>query len=206
MTTRGRPFLLGLTGSIGMGKSTTAEMFRTARVPVWDADAAVHRIYAPGGGGAAALAPLAPGAVTPDGGVDRGTLRDAIARDPALLGRIEAVVHPLVAEDRAVFLAAAAGLGAPLVVCDIPLLYETGAEDWLDAVLVVTAPPAVQRARVMARPGMSEADFARLLGRQMPDIEKRARADYIIDTSRGIDPARAEVEALIVKLTGGADA
>lgn len=206
MTARARPYLLGLTGSIGMGKSTTAEMFRASRVPVWDADATVHRIYAPGGGGAAALAELAPAAITPEGGVDRAALRGAIAGDPALLGRIEAAVHPLVAADRAAFLAAAQGLGAPLVVCDIPLLFETGAEDWLDAVLVVTAPPEVQRARVLARPGMTEPDFARLLARQMPDAEKRARADYLIDTSRGLEAARAEVEALIRTLTGGEDA
>ncbi|TPE52547.1 dephospho-CoA kinase [Amaricoccus solimangrovi] len=199
MTARDRPFLLGLTGSIGMGKSTTAEMFRAAGVPVWDADAAVHRIYRPGGPGAAALAPLVPGAVTPDGGVERGALRGALAEDPGLLGLIEERIHPLVAEDRADFLARAA---APLVVCDIPLLFETGADTWLDAVLVVTAPPEVQRARVMARPGMTAAEFDRFLARQMPDARKRARADYLIDTSLGLDHARAEVHSLIARLSG----
>lgn len=192
---RGGPFLLGLTGSIGMGKSTTAAMFRAEGVPVWDADAAVHRIYGPGGAGGGALAPLVPAAVTPEGAVDRARLREAIAADAGLLDRIEARVHPLVARDRADFLAAAAA--APLVVCDIPLLYETGAETWLDAVLVVTAPPGTQRARVLARPGMTEADFERLRARQMPDAEKRARADHVIDTSLGLDAARARVRSLI---------
>lgn len=193
------PFLLGLTGSIGMGKSTTAEMFRAEGVPVWDADAAVHRIYGAGGSGAGALAPLVPGVVTFDGAVDRAALRAAIGKNPALLGRIEALIHPLVAEDRAVFLAAT---DAPLVVCDIPLLFETGADAWLDAVLVVTAPPEVQRARVMARPEMTEEDFARFLARQTPDAEKRARADHLIDTSLGLDHARAEVRALVARLNG----
>jgi dephospho-CoA kinase len=186
-----------------MGKSTTAEMFRAENVPVWDADAAVHRIYGPGGSGAAALAPLVPAAITPRGAVDRPALRAAIAADPDLLGRIEALVHPLVAADRAAFLAETR---APLVVCDIPLLFETGAETWLDAVLVVTAPPEVQRARVLARPGMTEADFARLLARQMPDAEKRARADHLIDTSLGLEPARAAVQKLVARLRGTEDA
>lgn len=199
MTGRPRPFLLGLTGSIGMGKSTTAEMFRAEGVPVWDADAAVHRIYGAGGSGAVALSPLVPGVVTPDGGVDRAALRAAIGEDPALLGRVEALIHPLVAEDRAAFLAAAE---AGLVVCDIPLLFETGADAWLDAVLVVTAPPEVQRARVMARPDMTEQDFARYLARQTPDAEKRARADHVIDTSLGIEHARGQVRSLVARLNG----
>ena len=192
------PFLLGLTGSIGMGKSTTAGMFRDEGVPVWDADAAVHRIYGPGGAGGKALVSLIPDAITPDGSVDRGRLRARIAEDHALLDQIEARVHPLVARDRADFLAAAAE--APLVVCDIPLLYETGADAWLDSVLVVTAPAETQRARVLSRPDMTEADFDRLLARQMPDAEKRARADHLIDTSLGLAAARESVQALIARL------
>lgn len=199
----GRPFLLGLTGSIGMGKSTTAEMFRAEGVPVWDADAAVHRIYGPGGAGAPALSALVPEVLTTEGAVDRARLRAAIAARPELLDRIEALIHPIVAADRAAFLS---GVGAPLVVCDIPLLFETGAADWLDAVLVVTAPAEVQRARVMARPGMTEADFDRLLARQMPDAEKRARADHVIDTSHGLEPARAAVRSLVARLERHRDA
>lgn len=191
------PWRLGLTGSIGMGKSTTAALFAEAGVPVWDADAAVHRLYAPGGAGAPAIAALVPGAVV-DGAVSRERLRTAIANDPSLLDRIEAVVHPLVAADRAAFLAGNAQ--APLVVLDIPLLYESGSAPEADAVLVVSAPPEVQRARVLARPGMDEAAFARILARQLPDREKRARADYVIDTSRGLEAARADVAALLTQI------
>ncbi len=197
-----RPFQLGLTGSIGMGKSTTTAFFREAGVPVWDADAAVHGLYAPGGAALAPLARLCPGAIGPQG-VDRARLRAAIAADPALLPRIEAVVHPLVAADRAAFIARAAEVGAPLVVLDIPLLYETGAEQALDAVLVVTAPAAEQRRRVLTRPGMSEADFAHILSRQLPDAEKRRRADYLIETQTP-EQTRAAVHALIERLAPGA--
>jgi dephospho-CoA kinase len=195
-----RPFLLGLTGSIGMGKSTVAGLFREAGVPVWDADAAVHELYAAGGAGAAAIAALRPGAV-PDGAVDRAALRAWIAEDDRALKRIEAAIHPLVAADRAGFIARAAADAAPLVVLDIPLLYETGADAAMDAVLVVTAPPEVQRARVLARPGMTEADFARLLAKQLPDAEKRARADHVI-RSVELEPTRAAVLELIRQITG----
>ncbi|HSF62795.1 MAG TPA: dephospho-CoA kinase [Paracoccaceae bacterium] len=190
-------FRLGLTGSIGMGKSTTAGFFRDAGVPVWDADAAVHRLYAPGGAAVAPLAAAFPLALR-EGGIDRIALKSAIAADPTALGRIESIVHPLVAADRAAFLGAAT---APLVVLDIPLLFETGAEAQMDATLLVTAPPSVQRARVMARPGMTEAQFATILARQMPDREKRARADHIIETL-GLEAARACVLALIAHVTG----
>lgn len=192
-----RPYLLGLTGSIGMGKSTTAKMFAEAGVPVWDADATVHRLYAPGGGGAAALAQVAPGATQGDA-VDRARLRAATLADPGLLGRIEARIHPLVAADRAAFVARHAD--APLIVVDVPLLYETGAERELDGVLVVTAAPETQAARVLARPGMTEATFRAILARQVPDAEKRARADVVIATDRGLEAARAEVHALIARL------
>lgn len=192
-----RPFLLGLTGSIGMGKSTTAGFFAEAGVPVWDADAAVHAAYAPGGAGAAAIGALAPSAVV-DGAVDRARLRAAIADDPALLARVEAAVHPVVATDRAEFVARHGGHDVLLL--DIPLLFETGAEASLDAVLLVTAPADVQRARVLARPGMSEAGLARVLSRQMPDAEKRHRADFIIETDRGLEAARHDALSVLERV------
>jgi dephospho-CoA kinase len=187
-----RPFRLGLTGSIGMGKSTTAAMFLEEGIPVWDADAAVHRLYAPGGAAVAPLAALCPAALR-DGGINRAALKDWIAKDASALARIEAVVHPLVAADRAVFLDRAS---SDIVVLDIPLLFEKGSEAEMDATLLVTAPPEVQRARVMARPGMTEAQFATILARQMPDADKRARATHIIETL-SVDAARAAVRALI---------
>jgi dephospho-CoA kinase len=192
-------YRLGLTGSVGMGKSTTAALFEEAGVPVWDADAAVHRLYE-SEAGAAALAGIAPEAVA-EGRIDRARLRAAVAADPDLLDRIEARVHPLVADDRAAF--AAENAGAPLVVFDIPLLYETGAERELDGVLVVSATTAVQRDRVLARPGMTNEAFERILARQLPDSEKRARADFVIATDRGLDAARADVLSLIERITAG---
>ena len=194
---RRAPFRLGLTGSIGMGKSTTAGFFAEAGVPVWDADAAVHRIYAPGGPGAAALADLVPQAIR-DGGVDRDALRAAVGTDPALLAALEARIHPLVAEDRARF--GQEHADADILLFDIPLLFETGAEDWLDAVLVVSAGPEVQRARVLARPGMDPDALAAILARQLPDAEKRARADHVIRTDAGLDAARAAVHALLAAI------
>jgi dephospho-CoA kinase len=191
-----RPFLLGLTGSIGMGKSTTAALFAEMGVPVWDADAAVHRLYARGGAAVPAIATLRPDAIH-EGAVSREALKTWIADDPSALRRIEAVVHPLVAADRAAFIEAQGA--APLVVLDIPLLYEIGAEAALDAVLVVTAPPEVQRARVMQRPGMTEAQFDTILAKQVPDREKRARADHVIET-RTLEQTRSEVQALVDKL------
>ena len=190
-----RPFRLGLTGSIGMGKSTTAAMFAEEAVPVWDADAAVHRLYAPGGAAVAPLAALCPAALR-DGGIDRGALKDWIAVDSAALARIEAVVHPLVAADRGAFLE---GATSDIVVLDIPLLFEKGSEAEMDATLLVTAPPDLQRARVMARPGMTEAQFATILSRQMPDADKRARATHIIETLSE-ESARAAVRALIAHI------
>lgn len=190
-----RPFALGLTGSIGMGKSTVAGIFREAGVPVWDADAAVRRIYGKGGAGAERIARLRPEAVA-DGAVSRAELRRWIAEDSGALAAIEAAIHPLVASDRADFLAGAEAADEPLVVLDIPLLYEIGAEAEVDAVLVVTAPPELQRQRVLARDGMTEAEFERILARQLPDAEKRARADYIIQ-SLELDATRASVRHLL---------
>lgn len=192
-------FVLGLTGSIGMGKSTTARFFREAGVPVWDADAAVHRLYAPGGPAGPMIARICPEAVT-GGAVDRAALKRWINRDPTALAQIEAVVHPLVAQDRAAFLAENAS--APLVVLDIPLLFETGGSDAMDAVLVVSVDATEQRRRVMARPGMTEETFAAILARQVPDSEKRQRADYVIETY-DIGVARFRVNALIDNLTKG---
>ncbi len=188
-----RPFLLGLTGSIGMGKSTTAGFFKAAGVPVWDADATVHRLYAPGGAAVPVLEAAFPG-VTGAEGVDRAVLKAAIAADPKALPRIEALVHPLVAADRAAFIAAHAA--APLLLLDIPLLFETGADAGLDGTLVVSAPPEVQRARVLARPGMTPAHLAAILARQMPDAEKRRRATWVIETTT-LDAAQAAVQDLI---------
>ncbi len=191
-------FRLGLTGSIGMGKSTTAAFLRAEGLPVWDADAAVHRLYAPGG---AAVAPvIARWPVRgPDGGIDRALLKSIVTADPAALAALEAIVHPLVAADRAAFLADAA---ADILVLDVPLLYETGAEAQMDAVLLVTAPPALQRARVLARPGMTEAALAAILARQMPDRDKRARADHIIETLSP-ESAQACVKALVAWIRAG---
>jgi dephospho-CoA kinase len=190
-----RPFRLGLTGSIGMGKSTTAAMFVEEGIPVWDADAAVHRLYAPGGAAVAPLAVLCPAALL-YGEIDRGALKDWIAKDASALARIEEVVHPQVAADRAAFLEKA---DSDIVVLDIPLLFEKGSEAEMDATLLVTAPPDLQRARVMARPGMTEAQFATILSRQMPDAEKRARATHIIETLSE-ESARAAVRALIAHI------
>lgn len=194
-----RPFLLGLTGSIGMGKSTTAAMFAAEGVPVWDADATVHALYAPGMPAALAIAARFPEAIAADGRVDRSRLRAMVAADPAVLDWLNATVHPLTATDRAAFLRAHAD--AEIVVLDIPLLYETGADGMCDAIVVVSAPPDVQRARVLGR-GMTEADFKTILARQMPDSEKRARATYVIETLTE-QGALAAVRALLERIQAG---
>jgi dephospho-CoA kinase len=189
---------LGLTGSIGMGKSATAQMFRDEGIPVHDADAVVHALYK---GRAAPLIKAAfPGAVK-HGTVDRTALSRQVLNDPQAMRRLEAIVHPLVGEEEAAFLKSAGVEGAKLVVLDIPLLFETGAEVRIDKVLVVTADPDIQHARVLARPQMTVDKFEAILARQVPDAEKRRRADYVIDTSRGLDFARSEVRKIITRLT-----
>ncbi len=190
--------VLGLTGSIGMGKSTTADLFRAENCPVFDADATVHALYR--GPAVEAVEAAFPG-VARGGVVDRAALANRVLDDPFALRRLEAVVHPRVQAERDLFLREAASGGARLAVLDIPLLYETGADAALDAVAVVSAPEAVQKARVLARPGMTEARFSAILGKQMPDAEKRRRARFVIDTSRGLEVARAEVRAVIAALT-----
>lgn len=187
-----RPFLIGLTGSIGMGKSTTAAMFSEAGIPVWDADAAVHRLYAPGGAAVAPIAALCPEALVEDG-ISRDALKAWIARDNSALARIEAVVHPLVAADRMAFLH---GIDTDIAVIDVPLLFETGGQENIDAVVVVSAPPDVQHDRVMARGSMDEATFQTILAKQVPDAEKRARADYVIETLT-LEGARAAVQSVL---------
>lgn len=189
-------FKLGLTGSIGMGKSTTAAMFAAAGVPVWDADAAVHRLYDRGGAAVAPLAAAFPLAVQ-DGAVDRARLKSEIAKDPAALSRIESIVHPLVRKDRADF--AQTHAAAPVILFDIPLLFETGAEAEMDAVAVVSVPESIQRARVLARPGMTEATLDLILSRQMGDGEKRARARWIIPTDT-IESAQAAVARILQEI------
>lgn len=190
-------FRLGLTGSIGMGKSTTAVLFAAEGIPVWDADAAVHRLYGQNGAAVQPVAALCPAALR-NAQIDRAVLRDWIAADPSALSRLETIVHPLVAADREAFVAQA---DTDIAVFDIPLLFEKGTEQQMDATLLVTAPEALQRQRVLARPGMTEAQFALLLSRQMPDVEKRARATHIVETLT-IDQTRAYVRALIGHLRG----
>ncbi len=189
---------LGLTGSIGMGKSTIAAMFAEAGVPVWDADAAVHQIYAHSATVKTELTE-AFGDVITDGRVDRTKLSEALKTAPDGFERLNAIVHPATVEDRQRFLHAHAD--AKLVLVDIPLLFETGADAYLDKVLVVSAPAEVQRTRVLARPNMTPEKFESILARQTPDAEKRRRADYIIDTSESLESCRAHVLALIKELS-----
>lgn len=191
-----RPYLLGLTGSIGMGKSTTAKMFAAEGIPVWDADATVHALYAPGGAAVAPIEAAFPGTVVA-GSVDRARLRATLSGQKQALSRLESIVHPLTTASRAAFIAGHAE--ADLILLDIPLLYETGAQAACDSVLVVTAPPEVQRARVLDRGTMTEAELALILARQMPDAEKRARADHLIETL-SLEQTRAAVQNLIAKI------
>ena len=188
---------LGLTGSIGMGKSTVAAMFADAGVPVFDADAAVHRLQGPAGRVVAAIEAAFPG-TTGSGGVNRTALAEAVLGDGAAMQRLEAIVHPAVGEERAAFLVEHGA--APLVVFDVPLLFETGGERRVDKVAVVSAAAPVQRARVLARPGMSAAKLDAILARQLPDADKRARADFVIATDVPLDQTRAAVARVIACL------
>jgi dephospho-CoA kinase len=187
-------FILGLTGSLGMGKSTTAGFFAEAGVPVHDADAVVHALYE--GEAVPAIAAAFPGNIV-NGKVDRAKLGAAVLDDACALQRLEAIVHPLVSAAKARFLADAQARGTKVVVLDIPLLFETGGEARVDAVVVASAPAHVQRERVLARPGMTDDKLDALLARQMPDSEKRKRADFVVDTSLGFDAARAQVREIL---------
>ena len=193
-----KPFILGLTGSIGMGKSAVAAMFREAGVPVFDADAAVHELQGPQGALLAVIEQAFPG-TTGAHGVDRQKLGAAVFGDPAALKRLEAIVHPAIGELRQAFLAQ--HIAAPLIVFDIPLLYEKGGPHGLDAVAVVSAPAAMQRDRVLARPGMSAEKFAQILKLQVPDADKRARADHVLDTGVALAETRHAVQRLVHALT-----
>lgn len=195
----GMTFVLGLTGSIGMGKTTTAEMFRELGYPVHDADAEVHRLYE--GDAVAPIAQLYPDVIN-DGRVDRSLLSARVLGSPQKLKQLEAVIHPLVRAAETNFLSRARADGAAIAILDIPLLFETGAEKRCDAVAVVTAGPDIQRARVLARPGMTEDKLARILARQMPDTEKRSRADFVVDTGHGLDAARAAVQSIVHQVLG----
>ena len=193
------PKIIGLTGSIGMGKSTTAQMFAELGCPVFDADAAVHKLYARGGRAVPLIRAVFPDAVT-QGAVDRKRLGDHMRADPLNLKVLESFVHPWVGEIRTEFLAKAKEGGAKAVVFDVPLLFETGGDARVDAVVVATAPPTVQRQRVMARPGMTEALFEMILSKQMADAEKRRRADYIVQTDKGMDAARKQAADILNKI------
>jgi len=192
-------FILGLTGSIGMGKSVTAGVFARCGIPVHDADAAVHRLY--GGEAAAAIAEAFPGMVT-NGVVDRAALGARVLADPAAMAKLELIVHPLVQQSQRAFLAAAQARGERIVVLDIPLLLETDASNRVDAVVVVSAPLAVQRERVLARPGMSDAKLDAILLKQMPDVEKRRRAHFVVDSSRGVDSVERQVCGILRAVAG----
>jgi dephospho-CoA kinase len=191
--------VLGLTGSIGMGKSTVAQMFRDEGVPVFDADACVHELQGPGGRLVAAIEAAFPG-TTDSGGVNRAALGRAVLGDDSAMRRLEAIVHPAVQTERAAFLARHAA--SPLAVVDVPLLFETGGDKAVDKTLVVSAERAVQEARVLARPGMTKAKFAAILGRQMPDVEKRARADHVFATDIPLAETKAAVQRLIACMRG----
>jgi len=193
------PKIIGLTGSIGMGKTTTAQMFADLGCPVFDADAAVHAMYAKGGRAVPLIRAVFPDAVK-NGAVDRKTLGDHIRADPLNLKVLESFIHPWVGEMRAAFFSSAQADGAKAVVFDIPLLFETGGDARVDASVVVTAPAQVQRARVLARPGMTEDLFQMILSKQMPDAEKQKRADYIVHSDRGLEAAQAQVVEILDKI------
>jgi dephospho-CoA kinase len=190
-------FVLGLTGSIGMGKSTTARLFAEAGVPVYDADATVHELYE--GEAVTAIEAAFPG-TTANGKVDRARLSARVVQDRAAIRRLEQIVHPMLGTSRQKFFADAQASGAPVVVVDVPLLFETGGEKRVDAVVVVTASPELQRQRVLARGTMDDETFNSILARQMPDEEKRKRADFVVDTSHGLEPVRARIKDILAEV------
>ena len=189
--------ILGLTGSIGMGKSTTAKLFAEAGVPVYDADAAVHKIYE--GEAAPAIEAAFPG-TTVDGKVDRARLSAQVVLDPAAMEQLEQIVHPMLGASRKKFFEEAEAAGAPVVVVDVPLLFETGGEKRVDAVVVVTTTPEMQRERVLARGTMDDTKLDAILARQLPDAEKRKRADFVVDTSDGLDPVRTRIKDILAEV------
>jgi dephospho-CoA kinase len=188
--------ILGLTGSIGMGKSTTAKLFAEAGVPVYDADAMVHRMYE--GEAVPAIEAAFPG-TTVDGKVDRNKLSARVVQDQAAMKRLEQIVHPMLGASRQKFLDDAEQSGAPVAVVDVPLLFETGGEKRVDAVVVVTTTPEIQRQRILARDNMTGEKLDAILARQLPDAEKRKRADFVVDTSHGLDPVRARIRDILAK-------
>lgn len=190
--------VLGLTGSIGMGKSTTAKLFAEAGVPVYDADATVHRLYE--GEAAPAIEAAFPG-TTVNGKVDRTLLSPKVVHDAAAMKRLESIVHPMLRAHHQKFLDDAERSGAPVAVVDIPLLYETGGENRVDAVVVVTTDPEVQRERILARDGMTPEKLDAILAKQLPDAEKRKRADFVVDTSHGLEPVRARIREILDEVT-----
>lgn len=189
------PYILGLTGSIGMGKSTTAAFFKDLGIPVWDADDAVHKLYGVGGKATEIIGEKIP-AVIVDGAVDRARLKDEITKDPTILSFLESVVHPLVAEDRKIFLTTS---DAPIVVLDIPLLFELGSEKMMDAVLVVSVPEDIQRKRVLDRGTMNEEELDTILARQLPDAQKRKKADFVIETL-SLEQTKLDVQSLVKQI------
>ena len=191
--------LIGLTGSIGMGKSTTAKLFADEGVPIYDADAAVHALYAKGGAAVAPVEAAFAGTVI-DGAIDRERLSAQVLGRPEAMKTLEQIVHPLVAQSRIDFLNAARASGADLAILDIPLLFETGGETHMDAVIVVSAPSDLQRQRVLERPGMTDEKLQAILARQTPDADKRARAHFVIDTAQGLDHARKQVQTVLASL------
>jgi dephospho-CoA kinase len=197
--------ILGLTGSIGMGKSTTAKMFEAQGAPVYDSDAAVHALYSVGGAAVAPVEKVFPGVVV-DGAIDRARLSAQVVGDPEALEKLEAIVHPLVGAHRIGFFEKAQGEGHDIVVLDVPLLFETGGQKNVHKVVVVSAPAEIQRERVLARPGMTAEKFEAILARQLPDAEKRARADFVIDTGRGLEAAEDQVRDILTLLRTSAHA
>jgi dephospho-CoA kinase len=194
-----RPLLIGLTGSIGMGKSETAKLFAQLGIPVYDSDAAVHRLYEPGGAAVEKIAEAFPGSVS-NGRVDRAALSKLLAGDEAGFKKLEAIVHPLVAEENRKFMEQAVHDGADMVVQDIPLLFETGGHTRMDAVVVVSAPRELQRKRVLERPGMTPGKLDQILSRQMPDEEKRAQAHFVVETDKGLEHAFEQVKSIVAAL------